>query len=69
MGDRLALIQELIADDAAMDRMAYRLLAEVSLETGVIHLGTPDSARELLCEVLAASLAPEERPQSPARPA
>lgn len=59
----------LLADEAAMDRMAYRLLAEVSLETGVVHLGGPWDARQLVREVLEASLAPKEKLRSPARPA
>ena len=62
-------LNTLLADEAAMDRMAYRLLAEISLETGTIHLGGPWDARQVVREVLEASVAPKEKPPSPARPA
>ena len=55
MADRLALIQELFADDAAIDRMATRLLAEVSLETGAIEAATPTAARTLIQNLLMAA--------------
>ena len=68
MADRPTLIQELIADDAAMDRMAYRLLGEVSIETGVIHLSALSDARLVVREVLEASISPQENSSPRAQP-
>ncbi len=65
MSDRLAPAEMLLADDAAIDRMAARLLAEISIETGVIHLATRCSARQLVREALEAALDEHEKPRQP----
>jgi hypothetical protein len=43
---------ELLKDKDAIDRMAQRLLDEISIETGVIHLSGPSEARAIVAQML-----------------
>jgi hypothetical protein len=53
---------ELLRDDDAIDRMAQRLLDEISIATpGVIRLSGPHQARDLVREMLKMAADPSAR--------